>query len=181
MSIYRIRATGALVNETQLRDGYCGMLPAPLTLAAIDAAGADPVLPSPRPEAGPRHTVHEGGAVQDAHGNWIRAWELRETPPEQIAERESLHAARRELACVCALEELYDGKARERRYDNRVSCALRAGYAGPFQTEGLAFAMWMDACNAIAYELLRQARAGKLVLPAVEDLLNQLPELAWPD
>ena len=35
-----------------------------------------------------------------------------------------------------ALVAYLDATARERRYDNRVTCALRAGYPGPFQAEG---------------------------------------------
>lgn len=181
MSIYRIRATGALVNEVQLREGYCGMLPVPLTPAAVHAAGADPVLRTPRPEAGPLHTVHAVGAVQDVRGNWVSAWELREKTQEQIAEQASLHAVQLEFTYAAVLEELYDRKAQERRYDNRLTCALRAGYSGPYQAEGQAFAMWMDTCNAIAYDVLRQMKAGTLTPPAVDELLGQLPELAWPD
>ena len=81
---------------------------------------------------------------------------------------------------TAALESYYDSKARERRYDNRYTCSLRAGYVSPFQAEGLAFAVWMDACNAQCYTLLEQVQAGTVPMPPIEDVIAGLPELIWP-
>ena len=64
-----------------------------------------------------------------------------------------------------ALVAHLDATARERRYDNRITCALRAGYPGPFQAEGIAFASWMDQCNALAYQLLAEVVAGTRPMP----------------
>lgn len=82
---------------------------------------------------------------------------------------------------VAAMESLFDTTAQSRRYDNRITCALRAGYAGPFQAEGLAFASWMDSCNAAAYQMLAQVQAGTMVMPATTaTALALLPEMVWP-
>jgi hypothetical protein len=82
---------------------------------------------------------------------------------------------------VAAMEALFDTTAQSRRYDNRITCALRAGYAGPFQAEGLAFASWMDSCNAAAYQMLAQVQAGTMVMPATTaTALALLPEMVWP-
>lgn len=35
-------------------------------------------------------------------------------------------------------------------------------------------------CNVIAYEQLRQAKAGAIEPPAVDAMLGQMPELVWP-
>lgn len=80
-----------------------------------------------------------------------------------------------------ALTEHLDAAARARQYDNRITCALRAGYAGPFQAEGQAFALWMDNCNAMAYQFLAEVQGGTRSLPAsTQALIDALPKMVWP-
>lgn len=79
-----------------------------------------------------------------------------------------------------ALTEHLDAKARERRYDSRITCALRAGFPGPFHAEGTAFAQWMDNCNSYAYQVLADVQAGNRTLPSVEAFIAELPDLIWP-
>lgn len=80
-----------------------------------------------------------------------------------------------------ALTAHLDATARQRRYDNRVTCALRAGYPGPFQTEGIAFAAWMDQCNALAYNLLAEVVAGTRPIPeSPQALIDLMPAMEWP-
>ena len=81
-----------------------------------------------------------------------------------------------------ALVTYLDATARERRYDNRVTCALRAGYPGPFQAEGIAFAAWMDKCNALAYSLLAEVVAGTRPMPdSPQALIDLMPAIEWPE
>lgn len=80
-----------------------------------------------------------------------------------------------------ALVAHLDATARQRSYDNRLTCALRAGYPGPFQAEGIAFAGWMDQCNALAYQLLAEVVAGTRPLPeSPQALIDLLPVMIWP-
>ena len=80
-----------------------------------------------------------------------------------------------------ALVAHLDATARERRYDNRATCALRAGYPGPFQAEGIAFASWMDQCNALAYSLLAEVVAGTRPMPeSPQALIDLMPAMVWP-
>lgn len=80
-----------------------------------------------------------------------------------------------------ALDAHLDAKAQERRYRDRVTCAMRAGFTGPFQAECLAFAQWMDACNVYAYAQLAAVQAGQRPPPAsVEAFVDELPDLIWP-
>jgi len=82
---------------------------------------------------------------------------------------------------VTAMDNLFNAVAQAKSYDNRITCALRAGYPGPFQAEGMAFAQWMDACNALAYQMLAQVRAGTMVMPSsVEEALSLLEPMVWP-
>lgn len=80
-----------------------------------------------------------------------------------------------------ALVAHLDATARQHRYDNRVTCALRAGYPGPFQAEGIAFAAWMDQCYALAYSLLAEVVAGTRPLPeSPQALIDLMPAMVWP-
>lgn len=80
-----------------------------------------------------------------------------------------------------ALDALFDTTAQSRKYDNRITCALRAGYPGPFHAEGAAFATWMDTCNATGYALLAQVQAGTMAMPvSVSAALALLPTMVWP-
>jgi len=79
-----------------------------------------------------------------------------------------------------ALERHYDAMARARRYDNQFTCALRAGYVGPFQVEGIAFAQWMDTCNAYGYQVMADCLAGQRTIPTEDQLIAELPPMVWP-
>lgn len=79
-----------------------------------------------------------------------------------------------------AMDDLFNSTAQARRYDSRVTCALRAGYPGPFQAEGLAFAQWMDTCNALGYQVMADVLAGSIPMPTVQGYLDMLPSMEWP-
>lgn len=80
------------------------------------------------------------------------------------------------------LDSHLDAVAQEKRYANRIACAVRAGYPGPFQAEGVAFATWMDRCNSFAYEYLAQVKAGQKSLPSTpQELIDLLPPMRWSD
>jgi hypothetical protein len=79
-----------------------------------------------------------------------------------------------------ALVAHLDAEARTHNYADRISAAVRAGYPGPFQQEGIAFATWMDTCNAIGYQMLADFQAGNIPQPTVQEVLDALPEMVWP-
>ncbi len=79
-----------------------------------------------------------------------------------------------------ALDNYLDAVAKEHRYNDRFTFALRAGYVGPFQAEGVAFAQWMDSINAQAYKLLQDVQAGTVQAPTVEEFIASLPEFVKP-
>jgi len=84
-------------------------------------------------------------------------------------------------AIVDAMTALFDTTAQAKSYDNRITCTMRAGYPGPFQAEGIAFATWMDTCNATAYVMLAEVQAGTMPMPATLDAaLSLLPPMIWP-
>lgn len=80
-----------------------------------------------------------------------------------------------------ALTAHLDATAQSRRYDNRITCMVRAGFPGPYQAEGAAFATWCDTCNSIAYTLMAEVQAGTRPLPeTTQALIDELPLMVWP-
>ena len=94
--------------------------------------------------------------------------------------QEPMSAGEIERTLVAALDRHYDSVAQGRRYYDRYTCAVRAGYTGPFQAEGLAFATWMDTCNALGYQIMAEVKAGTRPIPSVEELLAAMPAMVWP-
>ena len=79
-----------------------------------------------------------------------------------------------------ALTAHLNAEAQTHRYEDRISCSVRAGYVGPFQAEGIAFAQWMDACNAMGYSMLAEFQQGLIPQPTISEMLAALPAMVWP-
>ena len=76
MSEYRVRASGELKSETDLRlENRNVSFPKVWNTNVFDALGIDPVLAAPAPTpSGEFKIVARNGAVQDSNGNWVEAW-----------------------------------------------------------------------------------------------------------
>lgn len=139
------------------------------------------VNPAPAPEYDRRtHRVQQGAPVF-RDGKWYTSWELLQLSEEEAAQIQI--ELRNELlrTYITALTDHLDTVAKERRYDNRITCALRAGYPGPFQAEGQAFAIWMDTCNAISYQWLAEIENGtREMFASTDEFISGLPEIVWP-
>ena len=89
MSEYRVRATGEVKSQDQVRSDNKNMsLPKVWTASVCDALGVDPVLATPAPEPSAAYkAVVRNGVVQDAKGNWVQAWVEREMFTEYTDEK----------------------------------------------------------------------------------------------
>ena len=74
-----------------------------------------------------------------------------------------------------AVQQHLDAKAVSRGYDNIQSAMIRAGYPGPYHTEGTKFAQWADACWVAVYAVFADIKASKREVPTVEELYEILP------
>lgn len=79
-----------------------------------------------------------------------------------------------------AHDEHLDAAAKSRRYDSIQSAALRAAFAGPFHDEGVAYANWMDSCNALGYQIMSEIEQGIRAPLSVDDYIALLPPLVLP-
>lgn len=85
-----------------------------------------------------------------------------------------------ESSLISTLNDHLDAVAGERRYDSRFTCSLRAGFTGPFQAEGIAFAAWMDQCNLVGYTIMAEVKAALRPVPTPAELIAAMPVIVWP-
>ena len=76
MSEYRVRATGEVKSQGQIRKDYPNTsLPRVWKRPTLDFLGVDPVLVTPKPDPSDQwNTVVRNGVEQDSKGNWVYAW-----------------------------------------------------------------------------------------------------------
>ena len=76
MSQYRVRSTGEVKNQGEIRrDNPNVSLPRVWNDNVNEALGIDPVLIAPSPElSGDYKVAVRNGVEQDANGNWVYAW-----------------------------------------------------------------------------------------------------------
>jgi len=100
---------------------------------------------------------------------WQDGWVLVPPTPEQL-----LKAIER------AIEKHMDEVAQSKRYDNRDSCRLYAGYVNPFQAEAIAFGQWVSACWVVSNQVQADVMNGLRTIPTPEEAVAVLPIMGWP-
>lgn len=100
---------------------------------------------------------------------WQDGWVLvPPTPQEQLKTIE------------LAIEKHMDEVAQAKRYDNRDSCRLYAGYLNPFQAEAIAYGQWVSACWVASNQAQSDVIAGIRTIPTPDEAINELPAMVWP-
>lgn len=85
-------------------------------------------------------------------------------------------------AIVDAIQAHLDEFARTRNYDNILSAASYAVSTVPkFQAEGQYAVAARDLTWAKSYEILVEVENGQRGIPTVEEVMAELPVLAWPN
>jgi hypothetical protein len=88
--------------------------------------------------------------------------------------------ARVQRELVSLVQSQLNGVARERGYDNIVSlCSYATSGVERFATEARAGIMWRDNVWATCYQILADVEAGDRPEPTPEQLLAELPTIAW--
>lgn len=78
-----------------------------------------------------------------------------------------------------AVEKHMDEVAQADGWDNRWTCVARAGYINPWQSKGIKFAQWMDACWMVAIQAQNDVVAGLRTIPTPEEAVLELPVMVW--
>jgi hypothetical protein len=79
-----------------------------------------------------------------------------------------------------AIEKHLDEVAQSKKYDNRDSCRLYAGYVNPFQAEAIAFGQWVSACWVDSNQTQADIANGLRTIPTPEEYIAELPTMGWP-
>jgi len=118
MSEYRVRATGEVKSQGQIRrDNPNISLPRVWNSNVCEVLGIDPVLASPKPDTtGDYKTVVRNGVTQDANNNWVYAWTERDMFSEYTDEDNVVHTkAEQETAYQTKLDDEAAERVRSER------------------------------------------------------------------
>jgi hypothetical protein len=76
--MYRIKSSGAVKTQGEIRKLHPNVsLPRVWTAEVCEFLGIDPVLASPAPEVTDLQIAVQSGVKQDAKGNWVYDWDVR--------------------------------------------------------------------------------------------------------
>jgi hypothetical protein len=78
-----------------------------------------------------------------------------------------------------AIEKHMDEVAQSKKYDNRDSCRLYAGYVNPFQDEAIAYGQWVSACWVASNQVQEDVMNGLRTIPTPEEAVASLPIQPW--
>lgn len=78
------------------------------------------------------------------------------------------------------VQSYMDTKAQERGYDNiHTACSYANSTDEIFKAEGTACLAWRDSVWRKCYNILDEVKAGKRVIPTLEEVIAELPVLVW--
>lgn len=81
-----------------------------------------------------------------------------------------------------AIQAHVDATAIAKRYDSGTSLASYVASTNPqWAAEAAAFVAWRDAVWTYAYAELDKVLAAERTMPTVEDFLDELPAVEWPE
>lgn len=84
------------------------------------------------------------------------------------------------IDCASRMESVINNTARERQYDNGVSCA---GYANStneiWKAEADAFIAWRDKVWEYAFNKMQEYLSNEKPLPTLEAFIEALPKIEW--
>lgn len=86
-----------------------------------------------------------------------------------------------QASIAAAVQTRLDSFARTRGYDGILSCATYDGSANlAFAKEGKYAVSARDEHWAKCYEIMESVKAGTRPMPTVDEVLAEMPTLAWP-
>jgi hypothetical protein len=81
-----------------------------------------------------------------------------------------------------ALQAHIDTTARDKDYDNGYACASYANSTNQqWQAEAQDFIRWRDMCWQYAIEQLALLAAGHRDIVTLDEFINELPAMVWPE
>lgn len=118
MGEYRHKITGEVKSQGEWRAANPNIsLPRVWNQNVLDTLNIEAVLEAPKPDAGPYQYVARNGIEQDAKGNWVTAWEIRDMFSDDAegtkAEKEAAYQAGLDAEAAKAVRAERDRKLAE--------------------------------------------------------------------
>lgn len=122
MADYRHIETGEIKSQGEWRNHYKSTsLPRVWTAATLQGLKLEPVFETPKPSTGQYQTAVRNGVEQDANGNWVWAWAVRDMFSDYTDDEGVLHTkAEQEAAYQAGLDAAAAKSVRNRR-DNLLA------------------------------------------------------------
>lgn len=162
--------------------------------ATLEAYGMYPVFDTPQPATTELQTAVQSGYEQDAKGNWVKTWVVRDLYSDQLdengavikskAEQEQEHldriAQQKMQTYKDAVQNLLDSTAREKGYDSIISMVSYTGSSKAKWNQEAAVALqWRDDCwNESLVQMGNYIATG--VEPDMDTFLASMPQPVWP-
>lgn len=117
MGEYRHRTTGEVKTQGEWRAAHRNTsFPKVWGQNVLDSLELDAVLASPKPDAGPYQSVVRDGVEQDALGNWVERWVVRDMFSDYMDVDGVTHTkAEQEQAYQAVLDEMAAKSVRQQR------------------------------------------------------------------
>ena len=112
--------------------------------------------------------------------NYLRVVKLNENTGQKYIEFSyGLVVSEKAKEVLVEIELYYDEVAMLNGYYSALYCLSRTGYNNIFKEECTRYAEWMDTCNSICYQIIKDCEINNTELPSKEELLMQLPIFTW--
>ena len=117
MGDYIHRETKKVMSQGEWRRHHANTsFPRVWTQATLDSLMLDPVFPTPQPDAGQYQTAVRDGVEQDAKGNWVERWTIRDMFTDYTNDHGVTHTkAEQEAAYQAVLDETAAKGVRQQR------------------------------------------------------------------
>ncbi len=84
--------------------------------------------------------------------------------------------------CQLLIAKKLDSVARAKQYSSAVACSSYLGSGNPqWAAEALAFIHWRDDVFVYAINIMTQVQQGSMPCPTVQEFMDGLPVITWPN
>lgn len=115
------------------------------------------------------------------NGQWQINWTVLALPAEEVTVNQAAELARTRQQYIAAVLRHLDTVAKQRNYDSIISACSYATSTNPtFAAEAQACVAWRDAVWVACYQIDADVANAVRPVMTVEELLAELPVIAWP-
>jgi hypothetical protein len=169
-----------VITDSQFRDLYKDTSFGPVINYA--EFGYSVVFPAPAPAYDPiTQYAQEVAPILTSKGHYEQQWEI-VAHEDAVVTKNQEEATKNFINSVTStVQARLDEFAKTRNYDNILSaCTYASSSVDKFKNEGFYCVNQRDATWAKLYEIMTSVQSGTRTMPTMDEILTELPVLAWP-